>query len=484
LARFSDAFRGMPICSISGDLPGVPNVVADNQSGVRAALSHLVRTHDRRKIAFVRGPIANQDADERYRAYVDGLSEHAIALDASRVASGDFTFEGGVAAVEALLDGQQADLDALMAADDSMALGVLAALRNRKISVPDQIAVIGFDDVDEARFSVPSLTTVRQPLKELGAEAVRILHDSLQGRRESDHRVVLPTTSVLRKSCGCFGPQLRPRGRAGTASPSVSFNAELVARRDAIRAELVRASQGTFGVLRGWDDRMIEAFAEQLRTESDRFSSAFATMVGALLESGVDVGAVHLVLTVFRTAMLDCVGHDALLRGRAEDMFQEARLAAGEAAERAQARRRSQTERTASALSSLSRRLLTVASVPDLRALLSQQLDALGIDACTISVFEKAAEPSGMARLLVGWDSGEAEGSPSSDGDVFGSRLLAPRARLSHGEPRAFVVLPLHFAGQDLGVLLLAYRTTPAHVFETLGEMIGAAVYRALHGVR
>src|SRR5262249_13706181 len=104
-----------------------------------------------------------------------------------------------------------------VAADDSTALGALRELEKRKISVPMQIALVGFDDVEEARFSSPPLTTVRQPLREQGAEAIRILVRRLQGG-EADMKTVLPTTSVFRRSCGCYSGEAKPVTRANQAA--------------------------------------------------------------------------------------------------------------------------------------------------------------------------------------------------------------------------------------------------------------------------
>src|SRR4029079_2860377 len=109
----------------------------------------------------------------RYAAYRHVLEERRIPFDRALVAPGDFQAEAGARAIATWLDDRHVDFEAVVAANDHMALGAMQALQERHIRVPQQVAVIGFDDVDEARFATPSLTTVRQPLYQQGARALR-----------------------------------------------------------------------------------------------------------------------------------------------------------------------------------------------------------------------------------------------------------------------------------------------------------------------
>jgi sigma-B regulation protein RsbU (phosphoserine phosphatase) len=324
LAQFCARFAQMPMCTLSGELPGVPNVLADNRAGVREAVSHLVEVHRRERIAFIRGPAENQDAQERYEAYVAALAEHGVAFDPSRVLSGNFSPQSGETAIARACDsgGLIGEIDAVLAADDSTALGALRELARRQIAVPSRIAVVGFDDVEEARASVPALTTIRQPLGELGAEAVRVVCALLDGERPP-MRLTLPTKAVIRRSCGCGG------GPSDSGSVRRrSFEAELLARRDVIRAELQRATRGALGAAAGWDERLVMTFAEQIRGRSDPFRRAFRTMLDSLADAGTPASAITSVLSVLREQMMACLGHDIDLSARVDELIREARAAA------------------------------------------------------------------------------------------------------------------------------------------------------------
>ena len=192
--------RGIPTCVIGPSESGVRCIAIDNSSGVRGLTRHLIEKHARRRIAFVSGH--GREADQRLAGYRAGHRDRGMMPDESLVIRGDFRFSAGQDAVAELFDGG-ARCDAIVAANDWMALGALEALRARGIRVPEDVAVVGFDDIDEARFATPPLTTVRQSPRQLGIEAVRMVLDGLRGG-EARGDVVLETLPKIRQSCGCF----------------------------------------------------------------------------------------------------------------------------------------------------------------------------------------------------------------------------------------------------------------------------------------
>ena len=205
LATYCARFEPLPVCSIAVALEGIPSVLADNATGMRQAIVHLISSHGCERIAFVRGPAENQDAEHRYRIYCDVLKEHGLPLVEELVVSGDFQRTAGVEAVSILFQSELEPPDAIVAADDYMAFGVIEALKAKGINVPGDVAVVGFDDVEDARFTEPPLTTVRQPLYEKGRFAAETLLALLRGERVAD-RLVMHTELIIRTSCGCRKP--------------------------------------------------------------------------------------------------------------------------------------------------------------------------------------------------------------------------------------------------------------------------------------
>jgi phosphoserine phosphatase RsbU/P len=213
VAELCARFAPLPIVSLAVAPPGIPSLSVDEESGMRQALEHLISRHGFRRIAFVRGPRVNAEAERRYALYRGVLEKHGIALDPNLVCEGTFERSAGEAAVALFLDERQLDFDALLAANDYMALGAIPALEARGLEVPSDVAVVGFDDVEDARFSTPPLTTVRQPLYQQGEAAMDLVLTLIAGGKVPPVTVA-STELVVRQSCGCLSGLARP-GRAG-----------------------------------------------------------------------------------------------------------------------------------------------------------------------------------------------------------------------------------------------------------------------------
>ncbi|MFF5260565.1 LacI family DNA-binding transcriptional regulator [Actinomadura viridis] len=189
------ARTGLPVVSHGrpASTDRLPYGDCDNVGGARAAVRHLLE-RGRRRVATIAGPPDMTAGTDRLAGYREVLS---AADRRSLAALGDFTRESGAAAMRQLLE-DDPDLDAVFAATDLMAIGALQTLRRTGRRVPDDVAVVGFDDIEAARFTDPPLTTVRQPIAEVARTIVHMLlaHDP-DRRREP---VILPTELVVRES--------------------------------------------------------------------------------------------------------------------------------------------------------------------------------------------------------------------------------------------------------------------------------------------
>jgi LacI family transcriptional regulator len=179
----------------------IPVVTIENKSGAQKLVDHLIEVHHCRRIVFLQGPESHEDSEWRELGYLESLEAHNIPFDSSLVAAGEFDASVAAASISQLLiDG--VDFDAVFCGDDDAAIGVLTALERAGRLVPDEVAVVGFDDVPIARFLSPSLTTVRAPTEQVGADAVRQLIRLIRDER-TDPLILLPTELVIRQSCGC-----------------------------------------------------------------------------------------------------------------------------------------------------------------------------------------------------------------------------------------------------------------------------------------
>jgi signal transduction histidine kinase/DNA-binding LacI/PurR family transcriptional regulator/ActR/RegA family two-component response regulator len=199
-ASWCKAFGALPMCSLGLALPGLPSIVADNCAGMSAVVEHVVSVHKRKRIVLLYSA-SNPDGLERLEIYRTVLTQHGIAIHPRMLIDAHFDLSTAERATLALID-EGTEFDAVIAANDGMALGALRALESRRLRVPEDVVVSGFDDVSISRFSEPAITTVHVPLERMAELAVDAITDQWQGNRVSDC-VTVPARLIVRGSCGC-----------------------------------------------------------------------------------------------------------------------------------------------------------------------------------------------------------------------------------------------------------------------------------------
>lgn len=175
-----------------------PSIAADSYGGARKAMSHLAELGHKR-VAFVSGAEQLESAIQRHRAYDDAVSVLGLVRDPALVLKGNYSVEGGREAAERLLQLKKRPT-AVFASNDLSAFGVMSVLQNHGLKVPEDISVIGFDDLPAASQMHPALTTIRQPIEDLGRAAVNTLLAMIAGLHSATTQVTLPTELIVRQS--------------------------------------------------------------------------------------------------------------------------------------------------------------------------------------------------------------------------------------------------------------------------------------------
>ncbi|MDR7272461.1 LacI family transcriptional regulator [Pelomonas saccharophila] len=191
LTKVSDS---LPVVVVGRQLSG-PQLFSfsfDNRAGARLATQHLIEQGHRR-IAFIAGDLMHDDAVERQNGYLDAHAAAGIPVDQNLIVQSDYTEAGGMLSVTRLLE-RDAHFTALFASNDQMAIGACLGLHRRNLRVPDDVSLVGFDDLIMARYSMPPLTTVRQSVYEIGVEAATAMLEMLRGGKP---RAQLPEPELV-----------------------------------------------------------------------------------------------------------------------------------------------------------------------------------------------------------------------------------------------------------------------------------------------
>lgn len=181
----------------------IPSVTVENINITQQLVEHLIKEHGKRRILFLRGPLYQEDSIRREAGYRSALQANGIPVDENLILNGDFERDIAYEVVNTFLSSEsRLDFDSVFTGDDDAAIGVLKSLHEHGIRIPDDVAVIGFDDLGFAPFLNPPLTTVRAPTEAVGQIATERLFGLLENN-PSDEVIVLPTEIIYRRSCGC-----------------------------------------------------------------------------------------------------------------------------------------------------------------------------------------------------------------------------------------------------------------------------------------
>ncbi|MBN1295013.1 MAG: GGDEF domain-containing protein, partial [Candidatus Latescibacteria bacterium] len=206
--KFIRRYGNIPSAHIGINVPGLHCFNIDNAYGMYGVVDHIIKTHGRRKIAFMSGTRGVFDADERLRAYMEALRDNGICPDERYIYYGSFLREQGSLAIEEFLDKRHIKIDGLVGANDQMALYAMKELQKRGYKIPKDISIGGFDDLASAKSHKPALTTVHQPAATLGYTAIQEFVSHLMENSPQVINTKLPAHLIIRQSCGC--PEIIP----------------------------------------------------------------------------------------------------------------------------------------------------------------------------------------------------------------------------------------------------------------------------------
>lgn len=475
LSKFFERYRPLP-CVITSEAVGdLHCATINNRAGMGEVVKHLIEVHHFNKIAFIRGPATNQEAEIRFSAYRDMLYQHEIAFDPELVADGNWSHASGASAIYTLKDRRNCEFQAVVAANDDMATGAIEALHARGLHVPTDVAVTGFDNDVSTGFS---LTTVNQPIYELGRRAASMLLDLIHNI-DVPRQVTLATELIVRRSCGCFAAQIRESiapAAAGGARPLAELFAE---NRAKILAAMTRATGGKLTeVTPEWLELLLSAFEREVI--EDKKGDFLSALDGLLIQKWMekqDLATWQSIVSVLRREVLPWLSKvdDA---ANAENIWHQARVLISEAAQRVHAHNREQH-----ALQTL--RLMEVNATyysTDIKSLadaFARKLPALGIERCYAVVFEGSEAVPEWARLVLAYDEEEhVELDP--EGQRFPAKQLIPRELLPPYRAVTLLAVPLIKNDRHLGIIFFEPGPVDVYIYETLRSQFTEPLSRIL----
>lgn len=468
------AIRDLPLVSIGAKVAGVPAVLIENASGLVAAIDHLIEIHEIRKIAFIRGPESNPEADIRFKAYQSSLQAHGIAFDPALAAIGAFTRPTGEAAMRELL-ARGADFGAVACANDDMAMAAIEVLLAAGKRVPEDVAVVGFDDIDAGKFCAKPLTTVDQPVYRQAYEATRLLLSMLDGAAGED--LTLGTRLVVRRSCGCISEtvnKIAPIGNKGLALPHYDEAKAFFARAVEPITRRCGHEPASFGPF--MDAYLALALDEE--PPAERVEAATRALYSLIREGEAADGAK--LCDELLTALFNAGGRYGIWGSAISSFFQKGRVMVGEATAQRQAEARISIVDTLDRLKTALGDIVSFYEVDPIMRAVERELPALGIARFAVLLYP-APEPWTRGQP---WNFPAAARIAASHMEAARGRSIDPMHCLGRevwGDegPRTIVAKPLNFGPRHFGLILLEMGPRQDVVYETLRIQVSCALEAA-----
>ena len=467
LQAFCARFAPLPLVGGALSVPGMVQVLPDSGSGMRDAVTHLVEVHGYRRIAFIQGPEGQAEASDRFQAYVDVLARHDIPLDPALIAAGDYRRVTGRAAMETLL-ARGAAFDAVVCANDDMAVGAFEVLSAHGLRVPEDVALVGFDDVEAAQHLETPLTTVRQSFVAAARAALETVLAMIRGAEVADV-VYIPTELVVRRSCGC---QLDAVSRAlAPLSPALA---------SPVAWETLPPPTNVPATL--W-----QAFLEALQTGAEApFLSVCDLALRQIQPEAQSLTASHLaeiaaweaLLSDMRRAIVPHLTERATLL-HAENLLQQGRVLVNAALQRLEGYRRLLLNRQETYVQEFDRAMAAALTLAELQAPVERDFPALGIGHCYLALYDAQSASREQARLRFSYE--RDHGARLWDGGVqFPSRELLPQGAALEQRRYTAVLTSLVMRDTRLGFMLFEFGAREGAIYDRLGEQFSGSLLRML----
>jgi len=438
--------EGYPVV-FAGPAEAGPSVVADNAGGIRQAFTHLLE-HGHRQIAFIAGFAESRgDSAERFQAYQLAMHEAGLAVDPRLTAYGEHNVDDGRRAMRQIL-ATTAPFSAVLASNDLSAFGAMDVLVGEGLRIPEDVAVIGFDDLLDARAQSPPLTTVRHSTFGMGCQALNLVLNILAGTGNSTTTSQGATQLIVRQSCGCR-PGITMTKRAAEASHTPdSYPAALVQAMTEVT--LIEARYIGFDEISAMCKRLVTAFiATLLHVDDTAFDQALADILRRTDELDDDPYAWHAAISTLRKG-LSCLLtslSEAIVPQQAEDLLDRARLEISERMRRQGTRALVRQMDVADQLGLMTAQFLAALDETQLPAILASHLPRIGVRHVQVVLFEPDADdPFAWSVLTLRYGLQD-----ESARRRFATRQFPPPDVYPPNEPFHLALLPLTLHEQPSG---------------------------------
>ncbi|WP_178842165.1 methyl-accepting chemotaxis protein [uncultured Treponema sp.] len=519
---FYKKFEKTPLVCMTFKIEGKPVIITDCKTGQIELIDHLIDVHHFTKIAFIRGPQTHVYAKERYEGYIEGLKKHGIQPDQNLISDcGGWAIADGAKAVTAWLGKglkPGKDIQAIVAVGDNVAIGAQEELLRRGYSIPQDIAVCGFNGTDDAACSTPPITSVEMPFYGQGLQSYNILKAILTNN-PYEKQLSYKTRLVLGESCGCTSESVKKACMkdtgstlnlsqnskklffkakdsplAGAFSHTLSEKISSQNWQNAVSQKLEAtvkndrySKEETSNFFQDFLPLFVKNFAKDLQSKDsgNLFLATLSSGLNSFQKISQEFSVWQDTLSVLRAMTLSEANTHSPLYKKTENLFQQARILVNEFDCRSQKQTKLLNTRKETTLRQISTEILFCSDFDRLFEVISKSLPRLSISGCYLVLYndcrytEENKEIPQTSRLVLAITHGEKLTLPEG-GLTFKTTEILPDKICGNNVFAVYTLESLHYQNTYLGYIVFESEEENGSVYETLRDQISGAIYSSL----
>lgn len=457
----------IPTVSVGLPIEGITSIIVDNELGFKKLLIHLIEDHGYKKFAFITGPLQNIEAQIRYNVFMNTLRSYGIEIPPEHIFYGDFLYNSGREAVRTFLDERKINIDVIVSSNDDMAISAIEELKDRGFILPEVIKITGFDNVEEASFITPPLTTVHQPLKDMGWKALEIVLGIISGK-DFPKIITLPTELIIRDSCGCPYSAIE-MAKAEIKKEMFISSCDL----SSLELKFIEYVENNLGKIER--DILIEiyrSFIYSLNKKEPNYLLNTLERTLKLKERFIPfIGVFQEFISLLRRFLFYYLDENNI--PFLENLCHQARVIISDYAERIQGYRRIKIEQQTNLLANIGINLISSFKIENILREIKENIPDLGIKNFYIILYEDKNPPYKTAKLLFGYKHNSVNPKSFFVDEIIPQEYL-PKRRIT------FIVEPLYYQENSFGYALFELGPRKGIIYEILRSQISAGIQGAL----
>ena len=472
IESYCERFANIPCVSLGIKIRNIPSIIVDNKYGFRKLVDHLIEKHGFSKFLYISGPDNNAESIERFDAFMESVSNHNIKMDPDNIKTGNFFVEPAYYIMKDYLK-SGIDFDAVVCANDNMAIGAMKALNESKIMIPDEISVTGFDDIGSAASLISPLTTVRQSSQEMAKKSMKTLLDLCAGKTVSDVEVV-NTRLVIRNSCGCMSEVIE-------RVPVFISSRKEKPERDIFINEVVEKMKSLYQDVQDNDIENISKFAELISNviEGDILQEQYIQNLNKLLQKAALIefndDMWDMVISICRNMLIgyqpDKPGHIIKL----ENLMHQSRVLIKEISKHVEMYARIEISEKTKTLQRIMRELINSFDLKQLFDKMKREFLKIGIYTCYLSLNDGQDKNIENFRLVLAYNRNKIYDT-GNNGIIFPSYQLYPR-ELIHDEERSDLIIEaLVYEEELLGIIVLGMNPDEGILISSMNDQLRSTI--------